>query len=125
MTWPHPRAPTLDEKLDRILAIVEVTQVDIRVLRIALTQVLKLEQTEMATVADVQSALANLTSKEDVALQLLQAEKASIDALTAQLAAAQAASSDPAALDAVVATVNQLAANVDAAVAAVTPAPTP
>lgn len=46
--WTQPRPPTIDERLDRILTIVEVTQADVRVLRIALSQILKLEQTEMS-----------------------------------------------------------------------------
>ncbi len=116
--WPQPRPPTIDERLDRIMAIVQVTQADVRVLRIALTQVLKLEAHQMATMQDLLDAASKQTTVEESLEALLHT-------IAADLKAALAAN-DPAALQQVLDLVEGNTARMAAAVVENTPAaPTP
>ena len=76
----------------------------------------------MASIADVQAALAANESKEATIIGLLQTEAASLKDTQAQLAAA-IAGTDPAALQAVVDKMAADSAAMDAAIASVGPAP--
>lgn len=77
----------------------------------------------MATVADVQAALALNESRENTIIGLLTTEAQTLKDTQAQLAAAIAAGADPAALQAVVDKMTADSANMDAAIASVTPPP--
>lgn len=79
----------------------------------------------MATVADVQAALAANETKEATIIGLLQTEAQTLKDTQAQLAAAIAAGGDPTALQAVVDKMTADGANMDAAIASVTPPPPP
>lgn len=86
----------------------------------------------MATVADVQAALASNETKQNTIIGLLQTEAQALADTKAQLAAAIAAGADPAALQAVVDKMTADGVSMDAAIASVTPpapvvtpAPTP
>jgi hypothetical protein len=82
--------------------------------------------TIMATVADVQAALAANETREATIIGLLQTEAQSLKDTQAQLAAAIAGGSDAAALQAVVDKMTADAASMDAAIASVaTPAAPP
>jgi hypothetical protein len=79
--------------------------------------------TIMATVADVQAALAANESKETTIIGLLQAEAATLKETQAQLAAAIAGGSDATALQGVVDKLAADSAAMDAAIASVAPTP--
>jgi endonuclease III len=85
----------------------------------ALTQ---MEKTIMATLADIQTALATDEAAETKIIGLLNTQAQNIKDLSTQLAAA-IASGDPAAMQAVVDQMNADAATMTAAAASVTPAP--
>ena len=79
----------------------------------------------MATEADVQTALASLSTKEDVALALLKTEAASIVSLQSQVLALQTAAGTGAPVDfqPLLDQIATMSANTDAALASVQPAP--
>jgi len=110
---PPTPAATAGEKL--ILASLET------IVR-ALTTLNQRMDTIMASVADVQAALASTESKEETIIGLLQTEQELQRETLAQLKALQASgATDPAALDAIVTKLNADAATMDAAIASVTP----
>jgi hypothetical protein len=81
--------------------------------------------TIMATVADVQAALAANETREATIIGLLQTEAQTLKDTQAQLAAAIAGGADAAALQAVVDKMAEDGANMDAAIASVATPPAP
>lgn len=75
----------------------------------------------MATVADVEAALASNETKQDSIINLLKVEAATLADTQAQLAAAIAAGADPVALQGIVDKMTADGAAMDAAIAAITP----
>jgi hypothetical protein len=116
-TWrSRPPAPA-DPRLDQILAAVRTNGIILATINRKVDQI-------MLTEADIQAALATETTREGTIISLLTTAAANQKDLQAQLAAAIAAT-DPAAqqaaLQATLDTVNANVANMDAAIASVTP----
>lgn len=128
LPWRLPRAPP-DPRLDLILATVTAHAGNTAAMSRLLATLITQGKTIMLTQADIQAALATETTREGTIISLLTTAAAAQKDLQAQLAAAISAS-DPAAqqaaLQATLDTVNTNIANMDAAIASVTPpAPAP
>jgi multidrug resistance efflux pump len=114
-SWPRIRPAPPDPKLDQILAAVRTNGILLATINAKLEKL-------MATVADVQAALASSESKEATIIGLLTTEAQLQKDTLAQLQALQASgSTDPAALQTIVDKMTADNANMDAAIASVQP----